>query len=288
MSRGLLPVLMLTVAVMTCRGLGAQGAGNGNQSKGAESYSPQRLTDGTPDFRGIWEARSTAFVNIEGHPAGKRVGAAKSIVVDPPEGTIPYLPDALKQRAERYANRVSADPASNCFQAGVPRATYLPTPFQIVQSVGNFAIVYTDNHAYRIVLPSAIPHDDGIDFFMGDSRGHWEGNTLVVDVTDLGDQTWLDAAGNYHSDRLHVVERYTLLGRDTMKYEATMEDPVVYARPWIIRLLLYRDKKPSARIIEDECLEGADGLWHHVSPFDAKAVVHHDYKAELEPARGNP
>jgi hypothetical protein len=227
-------------------------------------------------------------VNIEGHPAEKGVAAAKSIIIDPPEGKIPYLADALTQRTKNYENRASADPASNCFQAGVPRATYLPTPFQIVQSVGNLAIVYTDNHAYRIVLPSAIPHDDGIDFFMGDSRGHWEGNTLVVDVTDLGDQTWLDAAGNYHSDQLHVVERYTLLGPDTMKYEATMEDPMVYAKPWTVRLLLDRDKRPGARIIEDECLEGADGLWHHVSPFDTKAVAHHDYKAELEAAQKNP
>ena len=157
----------------------------------------------------------------------------------------------------------------------------MPTPFQITQSVGNLAIVYTDNHAYRIVDASSVPHDDGIDFFMGDSRGHWDGDTLVVDVTDLGDQTWLDEAGNFHGDQLHVVERYTLLGPDTMQYEARLEDPKTYAKPWSIRLLLYRDKQPGARIIEDECLEGADGRWHHLSPFDPRAVAHHDYDAEL-------
>jgi hypothetical protein len=283
MSRRPVLGLIALFAVAACGALRAQESGTA-----AKSYSPPRLADGTPDFRGIWRARTTAYMNIEGHTSEKEIAAAKSIIVDPPEGKIPYLPDALTQRGKNQENPTSADPASNCFQAGVPRATYLPTPFQIVQSVGNLAIVYTDNHAYRIVLPSAIPHDDGIDFFMGDSRGHWEGNTLVVDVTDLGDQTWLDAAGNYHSDQLHVVERYTLLGPDTMKYEATMEDPMVYAKPWSIRLLLHRDKEPGARITEDECLEGADGLWHHVSPFDAKAVAHHDYKAELEAAQKNP
>jgi hypothetical protein len=246
----------------------------------AAPYSPPRLSDGTPDFRGIWQARATAFVSVEGHPVAQGIAAAKSIIVDPPGGKIPYLPDAVKQRDANFKNRVTADPASNCYQAGVPRASYLPTPFQITQSIGNLAIVYTDNHAYRIVDASSVPHDDGIDFFMGDSRGHWDGDTLVVDVTDLGDQTWLDEAGNFHSDQLHVVERYTLIGPDTMRYEARLEDPKIYAKPWTIRLLLHRDKRPGARITEDECLEGADGRWHHVSPSDPKALLRHDYAAE--------
>jgi hypothetical protein len=244
--------------------------------RNADAFLPPKLSDGTPDFRGIWQARTSAYLNIEGG-----AGAGMSVVVDPPSGKIPYLPDALKQRAKNYQNRATADPADNCFQAGVPRTVLLPEPFQIVQSVGHLAIVYTDDHAYRIVLPSSIPHDDGIDFFMGDSRGHWEENTLVVDVTDLGDQTWLDAAGNYHSDQLHVVERYTMLGPDTMKYEATMDDSIVYARPWTIRVLLYRDKTPGARIEEDECIDREDGVWHHVPPTDLRALRRHDFKAEL-------
>jgi len=247
--------------------------------RNAHAFSPPKLSDGTPDFRGIWQAQTSAYLNIEG---GAR--ARKSVVVDPPDGKIPYLPEALKQRAKNYQNRATTDPADNCFQAGVPRTVFLPKPFQIVQSVGHLAIVYTDDHAYRMVLPSSIPHDDGIDFFMGDSRGHWEGNTLVVDVTDLGDQTWLDAAGNYHSDQLHVVERYTMLGPDTMKYEATMDDSMVYARRWTIRVLLYRDKTPGARIEEDECIDGEDGVWHHVSPTDPRALRRHDFKAELAQA----
>jgi hypothetical protein len=129
-----------------------------------------------------------------------------------------------------------------------------------------------------------VPHDDGIDYFMGDSRSHWEGDTLVVDVADLGDQTWLDDAGNYHSDQLHVIERYTLVGPNTMRYEARLEDPKVYSKPWSIRLLLYRDMRAGARIAEDECLEGPDRRWHHVSPSDPRAILHHDYKAELAAA----
>ena len=277
MSKRFVLALMMAAAIAACGRADAQTAQ-------ANSYSPPRLADGTPDFRGIWQSRTAAYINIEGRPADSGAGAAKSIVVDPPDGKIPYLPDALKQRDKNYRERATADPANNCFQAGVPRTSLLPTPFQFVQSAGHLAIVYTDDHAYRIVLPSLIPHDDGIDFFMGDSRGHWEGNTLVVDVTDLGDQTWLDGAGNYHSDHLHVVERYTMAGPDTMKYEATLDDPSVYAKPWTIRLILYRDKSPDARIAEDECIDGPDGVWHHVSPTDPKALRRHDFKTELEAA----
>jgi hypothetical protein len=281
MNRGTLSILAIGVVVAT-----ASAGPPGGRAVVAIFDSP-RLSDGTPDFRGIWQARGTAYINLEGHRGEAGVRASPSVVVDPADGKIPYLPEALKQRAQNYLHRVRTDPAINCFQAGVPRATFLPTPFQIFQSVGHLAIVYTDNHSYRIVLPSSIPHDDGIDFFMGDSRGHWEAETLVIDVTDLGDQTWLDAAGNYHSDRLHVVERYTLLGPDSMQYEATMTDPVVYAKPWTVRILLDRDKKPHARIIEDECIDGADGVWHHVSPFDPQALLHHDYAAELARERKN-
>lgn len=280
--------LATSLAIVTCaRGIPQSTEAAASHPR-AGSYSPPRLSDGTPDLRGIWQAQSTAYLNMEGHPAEAGVRASKSIVIDPADGKIPYLPDALNQRVKKYESRATTDPAIHCFQAGVPRAIFLPTPFQIFQSVGHLAIVYTDNHSYRIVSASSIPHDDGIDFFMGDSRGHWEADTLVIDVTDLGDQTWLDAAGNYHSDQLHVVERYTLIGPNTLKYEATLTDPKVYARPWTIRLFLYRDSKPSARIIEDECIDGPDGVWHHVSPLDPKAVLHHDYPAELASERNHP
>jgi hypothetical protein len=282
MNRGVLLIVAAGAFLATSARVKPEGSKAASGRRTSNSYAPPRLSDGTPDFRGIWQARDTAYINVEGHAAEAGVRPSSSIVIDPADGRIPYLPDALKQRAKNYESRAMIDPTINCFQAGVPRATFLPTPFQIFQSVGHLAIVYTDNHSYRIVLDASIPHDDGIDFFMGDSRGHWEGDTLVVDVTDLGDQTWLDAAGNYHSDQLHVVEHYTLLAPDTMKYEATLTDPMVYARPWTLRLLLYRNKMPNARIIEDECIDGADGVWHHVSPFDPKALLHHDYQTERD------
>lgn len=145
-----------------------------------QAFTPARLYDGrTPDFRGIWQTRSTAYVNIEGHPAVKGIPAATSIVVDPPDGKIPYQPWALSKRDENFRSRLTADPSSRCAQAGVPRATYLPSPLQIVQSPGNFAIVYQDVHTYRIVYLDDRPFYERIDWWMGDSHGKWEGDSLV-------------------------------------------------------------------------------------------------------------
>ncbi len=168
-------------------------------------FAPPRLWDGkTPDFRGIWQARGTAYVNIEGHVAENGVAASPSIVVDPPDGKIPYTPEALARRAENFLARATADPSLKCYQAGVPRATYLPTPLQILQSPGNFAIVYQENHAFRVFQPDSRPHFDAADFWMGDTRYRWEGDTLVADVVALTDLMWMDHAGNYHSSDVHV------------------------------------------------------------------------------------
>ena len=238
-----------------------------------QTFTPPRLHDGrTPDFRGIWEARGTAYVNIEGHPALKGVAAGKSIIVDPPDGRIPYRASAQAKRDENARNRLTADPSSRCAQAGVPRATYLPSPLQIVQSPGNFAIVYQDVHTYRIIYLNDRPFYERIDWWMGDSRGRWEGDSLVVDVRDLNDETWFDQAGNHHSEDMRVIERYTLTGPDTLLYEATMTDPKVFTKPWKISVTLQRHKEAGARIIEDECLEDANGVRHHVSPLGKKSI----------------
>ena len=158
-------------------------------------FAPARLWDGkTPDFRGIWQVRDTAYVNIEGHPAEKGIAAGRSIIVDPPDGKIPYKPDALAQRQANFRNRAAADPSIKCYQAGVPRATYLPSPLQILQSPGNFAIVYQDNHAFRVFHPDSRPHFDNADWWMGDTRYRWDGDMLVADVVALTDQLWLDQA----------------------------------------------------------------------------------------------
>jgi hypothetical protein len=234
-----------------------------------DPFSPPRLSDGkTPDFRGIWQAQGTAYVNLEGHPGGKGIAASKSAVVDPPDGKIPYRPDALAKRDENYRTRTTADPSLKCFQAGVPRATYLPTPLQILQSPGNFAIVYQDNHAFRVFQPDDRPHFDAADWWMGDTRYHWDGDTLVADVAALTDQLWLDQAGNYHSTAFHVVERYRLTDPDTLEYMALIEDPGVYSRPWTLRTILKRVNERGARIIEDECLDDEHGVRRHISPYD--------------------
>jgi hypothetical protein len=241
-------------------------------------FSPGRLWDGkTPDFRGIWRARGTAYVSLEGHPGGNGVAASASIIVDPPGGKIPYKPEALARRDENYRARATADPSLKCYQAGVPRATYLATPLQILQSPGNFAIVYEENHAFRVFHTDDRPHFDAADWWMGDTRYRWESDTLVADVVALTDQLWLDQAGNFHSTEFHVVERYRLTGPDTLEYEAWIEDPVVYTRPWALRTVLDRVKEPRARIIEDECLDDENGVRHRISPYDPRNLLKSDY-----------
>ncbi len=242
------------------------------------AFSPARLWDGkTPDFRGIWQVRDTAYVNIEGHPAGNGIPAGKSIIVEPSGGKIPYKPEALRQRQENFRTQATTDPSLKCYQASVPRATYLPTPLQILQSPGNFAIVYQENHAFRVFQPDTRPHFDSTDWWMGDTRYRWEGDTLVADVAAITDQAWLDHAGNFHSTEIHIVERYRLIGPDALQYEARIEDPVVYSMPWTLRTVLYRVKQPGARIIEDECLEDVNGVRHHISPSDPRNLLKSDY-----------
>jgi hypothetical protein len=248
------------------------------QSTSRVSFTPPRLADGkTPDFRGIWQARGTAYVNVEGHAGTKDVAAAASIVVDPPGGKIPYLPGALAKRDENYRSRATADPSSKCFQPGVPRAALLPTPLQILQSPGNFAIVYQENHSFRVFYPDSRPHFDAADFWMGDTRYRWEGNVLVADVVALTDLMWIDQAGNYHSPDVHVVERYRMTDADTIEYEARIEDAAVYSRPWTLKTELKRIQQRGARIIEDECLEDENGVRHHISPYDRKNLLKSSY-----------
>lgn len=207
------------------------------------------------DLRGIWMAENNADANLE----------RAHVIVDPSDGRIPYRPDAVAKQKENFANRASADPEVRCFQPGVPRGAYLRSPFQIFQNDRAVYIVYQDVHAYRIIYLNGTPHNDGLGYAMGDSRGHWDGTSLVVDATSFSDSTWLDAAGNYHSDQLHVVERYTRTSRDTLMYEATVEDPRVFTRPWKIRVPLQLQK--GIQIVEDECEEGENGRRHHLSLF---------------------
>ena len=203
------------------------------------------------DLRGVWQAQGTAYLDLE----------KSGVIVDPEGGKIPYLPGAVPKRQQNFANRAKLDPELRCFQAGVPRATYLATPLQIFQNSEAVYVVYQDVHAYRVIYLERSTHNDGLPFAMGDSRGHWEGSTLVADVVSFSDSTWFDRAGNYHSDGLHVVERYDRKDPQTLQYEARIEDPKVFTKPWTIRLPL---KLQHTELIEDEC-EIVNGVRRHVS-----------------------
>jgi hypothetical protein len=205
-----------------------------------------------PDFSGIWQAVNTAAWDLQDHTGALGLPPGQGVV----EGSeIPYQPAAAAKKQQNFANRRTADPTeANCFLPGVPRATYMPYPFEIVQTPKLIAITYEFAHALRTIPMDGSAHSDLTDTWMGDSRGRWEGNTLVVDVTNFNDQTWFDGAGNFHSDALHVVERYTLTDHDHIQYEATIQDPKVFTRPWKISMPLYRILDKNAKLLEYECV----------------------------------
>ena len=205
-----------------------------------------------PDLSGIWQAVNAASWNVEDHNAEDGVPAGLSVVVG---GTIPYRDDALAQRQENYENRMSDDPVRQCFLPGVPRIIYMPFPFQIIQTPDHMVMTFEFAHAVRIIYTDGSPHPLPNDFWMGDSRGHWEGDTLVIDNTYFNDQTWFDASGNYHSNQLNVVERLTLAGENHIQYEATIEDPEVFTRPWTIRMPLYRRMEENLQILDYDCVD---------------------------------
>jgi hypothetical protein len=213
-------------------------------------YAPPKTPDGQPDISGFWQVVNTAAWDIQDHGASLGVPAGKGVV----EGNeIPYKPEMLARKQQNYANRRTVDPEAKCYLPGVPRITYMAFPFQIVQSANQINLLYEYNHATRYIYMNK-PHPDGhIDWWMGDSRGRWEGNTLVVDVIHFNEDTWFDRAGNFHSDALHVVERYTPLGPDHMNYEVTIEDPKVFTRPWKMSMPLYRRQDVNMELLEYEC-----------------------------------
>ena len=218
-----------------------------------KNYVPPRTPDGKPDLQGIWEVRNVADGNLEAHSASLGIRAGESVITDPPDGKIPYKPEAAAKQKENFARRATADPVNRCFLPGVPRVTYMHYPLQIFQTPKYVAITYEYVHASRTIYMDGSKHLDDIDFWMGDSRGHWEGDTLVVDIADNNPDTWLDSSGNFHSDALHIVERYTRIAPDILQYEATIEDPKVFTRPWKISVPLYRHTEKNAQLYEYEC-----------------------------------
>jgi len=209
-----------------------------------------RTADGKPDLSGIWQALNTAAWNIQDHQAEKGVPGGQG-VVDGNE--IPYLPSALVKRNENFTNRLTADPETKCFLPGVPRIMYMPHPFQIVQTPTYLAFLFEYVHAVRHIHLNGEHPEGHIDWWMGDSRGRWEGDTLAVDVVHFNDQTWFDRVGNFHSEAMHLVERYTLLDRNHLNYEVTVEDPKVFSRPWKMSMPLYRRIERNVQILDYVC-----------------------------------
>jgi hypothetical protein len=233
-----------------------------------ERSRPERI-GGKPNLNGIWQAVNEAHWNLEGHSAqalaefsdklGALAGipAGQSVVVG---GEIPYLPEALAKRAENRAGWPAADPEAKCYMPGIPRATYMPYPFQIVQGEGDTILFsYTFANVNRPVFMR--DHQRApVDLWMGRSNGAWDGDTLVIEVNSNIENTWLDRAGNHHSAAMIVTERYRLIDDHVMQYEATIEDPETFSRAWTIRMPLYRRIENDARLLEFNCVKFSEPL----------------------------
>jgi hypothetical protein len=244
------------------------------------AYRAPRLADGHPDLNGIWQTITEANYDIQMHQARPALAlrdgpygpvpdaavlALGAVGAVPPgvgvvDGdTLPYRPEALKTKQENQQNWLSRDPEIKCYLPGVPRATYMPYPFQILQSSNQLMFVYQYAGAVRDVHlkdPGPAP----VDSWMGQSVARWDGDTLVVDVTGQNDQTWFDRSGNFHSDALHVVERYTRTSADVITYEATIEDSKTFTRPWKMSMPLYRRQERNAQLMDFKCVEFVEEL----------------------------
>src|SRR5262245_34301079 len=276
MRAGILGVVGVAVIAVAAAGCNRQ------SNPGAAEYRAPRTADGKPDLNGIWQALNTANFDLRAHPArpalsllpapGRSgapglvratpvelpdpavrpfgavggVPAGEGVVVD---GEIPYQPWAAAKRDENAREWLKRDPEIKCFMPGVPRATYLPYPFQILQGTNKIVIAYEFAGATRTIHMDTVG-DSPSPSWMGWSRGRWDGETLVVEVTDFNEETWFDRAGNFHSDELRVEERFTPVSANHLMYEATIDDPKVFTRPWKMRMPLYRRLDSDAQIRE--------------------------------------
>jgi len=236
------------------------------QADAKDMKRPERIA-GKPNLNGIWQAMNSAYWNLEAHSAKAlpdfwKLGsmgamtAGQSVVVG---GKIPYKPEALKQREENAKNWPKADPAASCYMPGIPRANYMPYPFEIVQGDKDILFVYSFAKSNRAVHMTK-KVDAPIDYWMGMSNGHWEGDTLVVTVIGNDDRTWLDRAGDYHSNKMVVTERFKLIDENTIQYEATIDDPETFTKPWTIRMPLYRHVESDATLLDYNCVEFSERL----------------------------
>ena len=222
-----------------------------------------------PSLVGIWQAMNSANWDLLPHAAGQGVvpalGAAFAV---PPGmgvvegGEIPYLPAAAAKKKENFTNRGKLDPELKCYLPGIPRAVYNGHPFQIVQGAADKIVFAYQYAAGTRTINMGKPTEAPSNFWMGWSNGKWEGDTLVVDVTGQVADTWFDRSGNHHSDELHVVERYTPRSADVLWYEATIEDPKTFSKPWKVSMPLYRHVEPNAQLLEFKCMEFAEDMMY--------------------------
>jgi hypothetical protein len=223
-----------------------------------------RSADGKPNFSGVWQVLNTAAWDIQDHAAEYLPGIPIQFAIPAGRGVvegneIPYNAAGLAKKQANFAARAKADPESKCFLPGVPRIMYTAFPFQIVHTPRQVAMLFEYVHATRNIFMDS-PHPKGpIEWWMGDSRGRWEGDTLVVDVIHFNGETWFDRAGNFLSATAHLVERYTFNTPDHITYEITVEDPAVFTRPWKMSMPLYRRKEAAAQILEFECYTFGEG-----------------------------
>jgi hypothetical protein len=246
-------VAMITPMLTSPLGVWAQEATVAQQSQSTTPKAIPRTADGRPNLQGYWR-RTVIAASIEDFSGDVLFKPQKSLIVDPPDGKLPYRPGMRELTSE--ISQKYFDPNTLCFLLGVPRVMY-QSDYQFLQTPKYIVITVTESHAYRIIPLDGRPHiGSNINQMQGDSRGRWEGDTLVVDVTNQKEERLDIYAGNFTSDALHVVERYTPLDADTIRYEVTVDDPVVYTAPWKMVTKFVRNKQPGYEILEEACYEG--------------------------------
>ena len=279
-----LPAALLLASLAACSPEGTLPAADTAAAgiAAARASAIPRTPDGKPDLNGIWQVMSTANNNLESAPAKAALAMVPGdfVPVPAPEivamgaigsvpasysvvdgGTIPYKPEALARRQTNQENWLTSDPEIKCFMPGVPRATYMPHPFQIFQSQQAMFIAYSFAGAVRNIYLEN-PGEPPLDAWMGQSYGYWDGDTFVVEVTGLDENTWFDRAGNYHTYKLKVTERYTLVSENVIEYEATMEDPDIFERPWTISMPIYRRLEEGFELPQFKCVEFVEELMY--------------------------
>jgi hypothetical protein len=252
---------------------------------GGRSQTPTvaRTAEGKPDFSGIWQALNEAHWDLEAHEArpaavtqpgaypyeytrvaaapvlalGAAGGVPGSVGVIDGDGIIPYKPEAAKIKKENGESWIDRDPELKCYLPGIPRAMYMPYPFEIFQSPNKIHMAFEFSSTGRTIHFDEVEEPPDLTY-MGHSVGRWDGDTLVVNVTEFNGKNWFDRAGNYHSEALHLTERFTPITKDAIQYEVTVEDPNVFTRPWKISMPLYRRLEPNAQLLEYRCMEFAE------------------------------